>query len=347
MAAQIELKNVSISIENKQIVNDISLTLPDGKIGCLLGPSGCGKTTLLRALAGFIQPSQGIIRFGDQMMADQKHFLEPEQRGVGMVFQDLALFPHLSIKDNITFGIRHWTKQAQHDRAMQLLDLIGLSDHQKKYPHQLSGGQQQRIALIRALAPKPRLLLLDEPFSSQDAERRDALAQDICQLLRDEKTTALFVTHDQLEAFAMADMIGVMNRGQLMQWDSAYNLYHLPNSYFVADFVGEGTLIEATIHTKDSLKTPFGYVSGALSRSLPVGDKVHLLIRPDDFIHDDDSTHTGLVIDKSFRGSTHIYTLQLHNKTHVLCSAPSHHDHQVGETIGLRIQIEHLVIFPL
>lgn len=345
MTTQLQLNNVSIKLGGNTIVNNISLTLKPGEIGCLLGHSGCGKTTLLRSIAGFEQPASGEILLRSKQVASPQTLLPPEQRNVGMVFQDLALFPHLTVGKNIAFGMRNCSKKEIDKRIKTLLELVGLPDLIKQHPHQLSGGQQQRIALARAMAPRPDLLLLDEPFSSQDAERREQLAREVGQILREDKITAMLVTHDQYEAFAMADNIGVIKGGQLLQWDTPYNLYHCPTTREVADFVGQGVLVKGTVLENNKLQTEFGEICGNFSQPFPAGTEVDLLVRPDDIIHDDHSDNFACVTKKAFRGAEYMYTLQLPGETEVLCLAPSHHDHKIGEEIGIRLELDHLVIF--
>jgi iron(III) transport system ATP-binding protein len=234
---------------SRTVVDRVSLDLPQGDIGVLLGPSGCGKTTLLRALAGLEQVSSGRITIGGDVVADGQTGLStlPEARHIGMVFQDFALFPHLSVAQNVGFGLPELSRDQRRARVEELLDLVGLTAMAERWPHQLSGGQQQRVALARALAPQPRLLLLDEPFSSLDVDLRERLAQEVRAILKQTRTTALFVTHDQLEAFALGDHIGVMHQGRLDQWAPAYELYHRPATRFVAEFVGHGVFIPAGV----------------------------------------------------------------------------------------------------
>ncbi|MFC1684150.1 ABC transporter ATP-binding protein [Pseudomonadota bacterium] len=346
MSKQLQLNNVSIRLENQLIVQEISFSLIPGEIGCLLGPSGCGKTTLLRAIAGFEQPTIGDIQLHGQQVADTKKSLSPEKRRVGMVFQDLALFPHLSVTDNIAFGMRDATKAEINHRIDELLELVGLSHLRNSHPHQLSGGQQQRIALARAMAPRPTLLLLDEPFSSQDSERREQLAREVRNILKQDGITAMLVTHDQHEAFAMADHIGVMTDGRLLQWDTPFNLYHSPQDRTVADFIGQGVFIRGRVLDNRQLQTPLGDLHGDVCLNLPVNAEVELLVRPDDIIHDDQSHYLATVEEKAFRGADHLYTLRLPGDTRVLCLAPSHHNHRIGEQIGIRLELDHLVVFP-
>ena len=214
--AMLTIKGLSIAYGKNVVVKDVSLQLSKGEIGCFLGPSGCGKTTLLRAIAGFEPVKQGEILINDSVVSNRESHLAPEKRSIGMVFQDFALFPHLTIADNIGFGIRHLKRSRraeQKNRIRELLALVGLEAIKHRYPHELSGGQQQRVALARALAPKPHLLLLDEPFSSMDIELRAELAEEVRQILKQQEITSILVSHDQNEAFAMADHIGVLRDG--------------------------------------------------------------------------------------------------------------------------------------
>ena len=205
MLTDLDIKNVSVSYDDKAIIQGVNFKLVAGQIGCLLGPSGCGKSTLLRAIAGFEQVSAGAIELDGKVLSKPGSLVNPEQRNIGMVFQDVALFPHLTISQNIEFGIQHWTKSERQQRTEHLLKLVGLSGFETRYPSSLSGGQQQRIALARAMAPKPKLLLMDEPFSGLDAKLREELVPDVRAILLAEKMSAILVSHDQMGAFSMAD----------------------------------------------------------------------------------------------------------------------------------------------
>jgi iron(III) transport system ATP-binding protein len=233
-----------------------------------------------------------------------------------------------------------------------MLDLVGLGHAARRAPHQLSGGQQQRIALARALAPQPQLLLLDEPFSSLDVDLRERLAQEIRVILKDSGTTALFVTHDQFEAFALGDVIGVMQRGHLEQWDDAYNLYHRPVSRFVAQFIGHGVFTPARIERGGAgavVHTPLGDLADVqecpLPDAYPAGE-CDVLLRADDIVHDDASPVKACIERKAFRGSEFLYTLRLASGEQVMAHVPSHHDHHLGEWIGIRAEVDHVVTFP-
>lgn len=247
MADILQLESVSLAYDTPQgrqaVVDDFSLNLEHGHIGCLLGASGCGKTTVLRAIAGFEPLRSGRIVLDGKVLSTATFQLEPEHRGVGMMFQDYALFPHLTVEKNIAFGLRRLDKTARAQRVNDLLHLVGLEGSGRRYPHELSGGQQQRVALARALAPEPDLLLLDEPFSNLDIDTRERLAFEVRDILKATQHTALLVTHNQAEAFAIADRIGVMQQGVIAQWDTPYGLHHAPASTFVSDFIRREALM--------------------------------------------------------------------------------------------------------
>ncbi len=336
-------------------VAGVSFGLRAGDIGVLIGPSGCGKTTLLRAVAGLERASAGEIKLSGTVVSSDRVFVPAESRRIGMVFQDYALFPHLDVAHNVAFGIDHLPKAERLARVAEVLKLVGLPDTQSRYPHELSGGQQQRVALARALAPKPQLLLLDEPFSNLDVDLRERLAHELRVILKNAHATALFVTHDQLEAFAIGDVIGVMHEGLLHQWDDAYTLYHRPATRFVADFIGHGVFTPATIQEVTSkegnqvvVHTALGDLSGLdecpLPSAYPNGE-CDVLLRADDIVHDDDAPVKAQIVRKAFRGSEFLYTLRLKTGETVLAHVPSHHDHSLGEWIGIRALVDHVVTF--
>lgn len=343
----LRLENINVAYQALAVVKDISFALPEGQIGCLLGPSGCGKTTLLRAIAGFEQPVQGTISIRDQVVSSVKYMLPPEKRRIGMVFQDFALFPHLNVQDNIMFGLgRLPSSREKIQRCNELLAMIGLKGCNQKYPHQLSGGQQQRIALARAMAPRPDILLLDEPFSSLDIELREQLAKEVRDILKTEGVTAILVTHDQHEAFAMADMVGLLHQGELVQWSTPYDLYHKPRTRFAASFIGQGEFIPGEYIGNLQVQTELGIIRGNVPPECKTGCKLDLLIRPDDIQHDDESELKLEVIEKLFRGAEFLYTLRLPSGRTLLCIAPSHHNHALHSRIGIRTDVDHLVMFP-
>lgn len=345
MTFALELNAVAVAYGGRPVLEDVTLELPEGGVACLLGPSGCGKTSLLRAVAGFETLSGGEIRLAGTVVANRQTHLPAEERRVGMVFQDYALFPHLTVAENVRFGLSRWSSADAAARVQQLLELTGLTQFASRYPHQISGGQQQRVALARALAPRPALLLMDEPFASLDVELRETLAAEVRRILKLEGISALMVSHNQLEAFAFADHIGVLREGRLLQWARPYAIYHQPATRAVASFIGEGLLLPGRTLT-GGVVTELGLLPGALPEGLAPGSAVDVLLRPDDLAHDDQSPLTATVESRCFRGAHFLYHLRLASGQPVLCLVASHHDHAPGDAIGIVPQVDHLVVFP-
>jgi iron(III) transport system ATP-binding protein len=329
------------------VVHGLELHVPAGSIACLLGPSGCGKTTVLRAIAGFLPVSRGEIRLKGQIVSRPGYTLPPERRRLGMVFQDYALFPYLSVAENVAFGLRGLARAEKARIVGEMLELVGLADLADRYPHELSGGQQQRVALARALAPSPDLVLLDEPFSNLDVEMRERLSAEVREILKRRGMTAVLVTHDQHEAFALGDKVGVMHAGRLLQWDTPYNLYHEPCCRFVADFIGQGVFLRGTLLAPDTVETELGLFRGQRAYPWGKGTRVEVLFRPDDIVPDPTSPLKAEVIQRAFKGPEILYTLRLPTGGIVLSLFPSHADHALGERVGIRVQADHLVAFPL
>ena len=359
-SAYFSVQELIVGYDDTIIVNGLSLDLKQGEIGCFLGYSGCGKTTALRAIAGLEQSRGGKIFLNNQRLTEQttrtKFAVAPAKRGMGMVFQDYALFGHLSVAKNIAFGLNKWSAADKKARIKEMLALVELTEHADKRPSELSGGQQQRVALARALAPKPKLLLLDEPFSNLDVVLRESLAMNVRDILKRTNTTAILVTHDQNEAFALADKVGVMDKGKLVQWATPSELYHEPISPFVAEFVGEGAMIDGIIK-EGHVETALGDIYRRMEvydesgqplyceYDYPNGTPIKVLVRPDDIVHDDESTQTALVVGRVFRGANYLYRLQLADGQTVLSLVASHHNHEIGSQIGILPILEHVVVF--
>jgi iron(III) transport system ATP-binding protein len=350
--AALSLEQVTLAYPSQvsPVVRDVSMQLAPGDIACLLGPSGCGKTTLLRAIAGFA-PLQGgrICLMGREVSGAGVH-LPTEQRNIGMVFQDYALFPHLTVHGNVGFGLHGLASSVAKARVQEMLQMVGLESLAQRYVHELSGGQQQRVALARALAPKPQLLLLDEPFSNLDVNLREHLAHDVRTWLKATGTTAVLVTHDQQEAFAMADYVAVLAQGRVQQWGTAMALYHEPVNRLVANFLGEGAWIPMHHSASGELVTELGTFAAPADADLAAMDRAtqppqELLVRPDDILHDDASPTKARVVSKVFRGANFLYTLALPSGQTVFSLIPSHHDHALGEYIGIRLELDHRVHF--
>jgi len=336
----LSFSNVSFGYGNTLVLDQLSFALKAGELCCLLGPSGCGKSTALRLSAGFMRPLSGEIAINGQVVASASKLVPPETRNLGMVFQDFALFPHLTARANVAFGLHRLPPKEAARRTESALERVAMQAFADRYPHELSGGQQQRVALARALAPEPKLLLLDEPFSSLDTRMRSTLAREVRDLLRDREIAALLVTHDQDEAFAFADEVGVLRAGRLEQWGSPFELYHRPQSRFVAEFVGEGVLIRGQWVSPGQVETALGRFS---TEDLPETGVIDVLLRPDDFELADDG-HAFVVVDQSFRGADTLHRLRL-GELEVLALLPSHHEVAIGGQLKLRAAPTHVVVF--
>lgn len=339
----LRIEDVECDYDGQPAVRQLSLGLAQGELGCLLGPSGCGKTTLLRAIAGFHPPTAGriVLRGHDATR------LPPEKRGIGFVFQDLALFPHLSVAKNVGFGLHRLSRGEREPRIEETLAMLGLSRFAQRYPHELSGGQQQRVALARSLAPRPSLLLLDEPFSSLDAHLRLSLRADLREVLKRLNIGALLVTHDQEEAFAFADTVGVMEDGHLRQWAPGFEVYHEPRTAFVARFVGEGRFLRGHVRDAHTVQTTLGLHRSESPLDAEVDSLVRVLMRPDDLLPED-SSGGGIettVLSAAFRGAETFYLLRLDDGQEISALFPSHVHFAPGERLRVRTDLEHVVVF--
>jgi iron(III) transport system ATP-binding protein len=342
--AMVELTNVSRFFGEVKAVCDLSFSIQDGEFFSLLGPSGCGKTTTLRLIAGLERPNSGVVAIGQEVMADKKVWVAPEKRGIGIVFQDYALFPHMTVSQNIAFGLKGFSREAIRKRVMHILGVVGLTGLGDRYPHELSGGQCQRVALARSLAPSPKVILLDEPFSNLDADLREELRTETKRILRENGTTAILVTHDQEEAFSLSDRVGVLNHGRLEQIGSPAEIYHWPSSRFVADFVGKADFIAGVVNDGVILskicKFPMSYDKKIVER------EVDLMIRPDDvdFVLDPDGNAT--IIEALFLGGSIMYKLQLADGMIIHSLKPSTQVIPTGTRVHISVDTAHVVVFP-
>jgi iron(III) transport system ATP-binding protein len=350
MNKKLIISDLSLVLENNKdkskVLTNVNFDLDESEIGCILGPSGCGKTSLLRAIAGFENINSGSILKDGVCISNSLENTSVQNRKMGMVFQDYALFPNMDVKTNIAFGLKGATKKEKEDRVNYLLELVSLEQYKDKYPHELSGGEQQRVALIRALAPSPDVLLLDEPFSNIDADIKEELVTDVRDLLKELSITSIIVTHDQYEAFNIADKVAIMNNGKVEQVGNAYDIYHKPINKFVADFIGLGVFIPITRNQNGELETPLGLIEkNKLPQTNFDSKDLEMLLRPDDIIHNDESDTMAVVVEKQFRGAEFLYKLLYNDQYPLLCFAPSHHNHKIGESIGIQLEMEHYVIF--
>lgn len=279
MSRTLSIQDLTCQYDDQTVLESLSLKVKQGEIVCLLGASGCGKTTLLKAISGLLPLAQGHIELNGKVIDDGTFWQPPEKRNIGMIFQDYALFPHLTVAENICFGIRELPDSVQQQRVTQMLKMVHLQELGQRYPHQLSGGQQQRVAIARSLAYKPDLLLLDEPFSNIDTQVRHQLILQIRSIFKKAGVTAIFVTHSREEAFAFADKMAVMNKGVIEQFGSAAELYHDPSSRFVADFLGGGSYLSGKKLDTGRYQTALGIVE-AKSKSGTEDDTAHILVRP-------------------------------------------------------------------
>jgi iron(III) transport system ATP-binding protein len=339
----LELRHISCAYETgRPAVQGISFAAREGEILCLLGPSGCGKTTVLRAIAGFEPVRSGQIFLSGQLVSSPDVMTPTENRRVGMVFQEYALFPHLRVQDNIAFGLRHLARSERASRVQEMLRLTGLEGFERRYPHEISGGQQQRVALARALVQSPVVLLLDEPFSNLDPDMAGRMRQELHDLLRRTKTTTVLVTHDHDEAFAMADRIAVLNEGRLEQFDTPEMMYHMPATPFVADFVGQADFIPGTV-TQGMVHTELGMFPDTIE--CKDGTNVVVMIRPDDIHLVATEGASSRVISRQFHGSENLYTVSLPSGQIVHSSEGSTSVYQPGTTVELRVLATHTVLF--
>ena len=335
------------------ILSSLDLSIADGEIVCLLGRSGCGKTTLLKAISGLIQPLDGTISLHGREVSSAQNLTPPENRGIGMIFQDYALFPHLTVSENIAFGLQYLPEKLstseRKKRIQEMLVLVNLHGLDQRYPHELSGGQQQRVAIARALANKPSLLLLDEPFSNIDSQVRHRLIGEIRDILKEQKVAALFVTHSREEGFAFADTMAVMGQGGIMQKGSAFELYHQPVNRFIADFMGAGSTLPAVIKGEREVSTPLGTVLSTTKIAGKTGDKVEIFVRPQmlEICESLSSSEVRAeVIRQQFMGRVMRTELQVHiDKT--LYQLISEHSALVedGSQIPLRLKEHSLILF--
>tara|TARA_B100001063_G_scaffold179704_1_gene168822 strand:- start:2446 stop:3483 length:1038 start_codon:yes stop_codon:yes gene_type:complete len=341
---KLHLESVKIRLDSKVVLDNVNLIIDTGEIVSLMGSSASGKTSLIRSIAGFHNITSGVIKLDGQVVDDSNRRLDVSKRNVGVIFQDLALFPHLTVRENICFGLNNLKSSQKNKRSEKLENLLNIENISNRYPNQISGGQQQRVAIARAIAPKPNLLLLDEPFSALDYELKDNLMNDIMKLLKSENITAILVTHSAEEAFKMSDKIAFISNKTITQFANPYDIYHRPSSKEIANFFGISSYVKAKITDSSHINCILGNFVGIADR-YNKGDNVDLLIRPDDIIHDDNSLFSAKVTGKTFRGSDFLYELELQDGQKVFCYAPSHHNHQVNEVIGIKLNLDHLVIF--
>jgi iron(III) transport system ATP-binding protein len=312
----------------------VSLEVRAGELVAVLGPSGCGKTTLLRLIAGFERPDSGSIEAGDERVAGNGSFVPPERRRVGMVFQDYALFPHLTVERNVAFGLERRPRAERRTLTRTTLELVGLQHKARRYPHELSGGERQRVALARALAPEPEVVLLDEPFSSLDASLRADLRREVELILRDAGATALLVTHDQEEALSLADRLAVMRDGRLVQIGAPEEVYARPADRWSAQFLGEVNVLSG-VARGGGVETDLGVFDMPGAGGPPSGS-LHVAVRPEQLELRSDSGGNAEVVEREFRGHDVLYRLRHESGRTVLVQLPSLELFEVGQRVFVR-----------
>jgi len=330
-APALVLSGVSKRFGPTVALDGVDIELAAHELVVLVGPSGCGKSTMLRVVAGLLPADSGRIELGGTLVDDGRHHVPPERRHIGLVFQEHTLFPHLTVARNIAFGLDGTTRAQSRARVTEVLELVGLPEHRDRYPHELSGGERQRVALGRALAPRPMLMLLDEPFASLDANLRSQIRNDVVAILRAARTPAVFVTHDQTEAMALGDRVAVMRSGRIEQLSTPWQVFHQPTSRFVAAFMGEASFLAIDHHGATAASTELGPLEPL---EAPIPTDAVAMVRPDDMTFEVDAGGDAEVVAVEFRGPTYCYTLRLRSGAVVQATR----SHLVRAEIGARVR---------
>jgi iron(III) transport system ATP-binding protein len=330
--SHVRVRGLSKSFGAIEAVRELNLEIERGELMAVLGPSGCGKTTLLRVIAGFEQPDAGCVVVSGEVVAGPGRIVPPEKRRVGMVFQDYALFPHLSVEGNVAFGLANRPREERDALTQRTLELVGLQHKARTGVHELSGGERQRVALARALAPEPELVLLDEPFSSLDATLRAGLRREVELILRDAEATALLVTHDQEEALSLADRLAVMRDGEIVQVGPPVEVYGAPATRWAAQFVGEVNVLSGVARGA-GVETELG----VFDLSVPTSGSVHVAVRPEQLeLRAGHGNPNAEVVAREFRGHDVLYRLRHEGGKVLLVQLPSLELHEVGDSVFVR-----------
>ncbi|MCF8778735.1 ABC transporter ATP-binding protein [Vibrio sp. IRLE0018] len=342
MSCALSIKNLTCQYDAQTVLESLSLEVEQGQIVCLLGASGCGKTTLLKAIAGLLPLSAGEMSLNCMMIDNGEHWVPPEQRNIGMIFQDYALFPHLTVAENVAFGLRGISTDARQSKVKEMLELVHLSPFADRYPHQLSGGQQQRVAIARSLAYKPDLLLLDEPFSNIDTQVRHELIAEIRKIFKQQGVTAIFVTHSREEAFAFADKMAVMNHGVIEQYGTASELYYKPSSKFVADFLGGGSYLPAKRLSESEFETHLGVVEATAQQSILINEQCELLLRPQHIQISAAEESSIRIMEQQFMGDHCRYVIEANGNKLLASSAEALN---IGQMVSVKVDTQGILAF--
>ncbi|HSJ71918.1 MAG TPA: ABC transporter ATP-binding protein [Acidimicrobiia bacterium] len=325
----ISARDLDVTFEGVRALDGFSLDVPAGSLVALLGPSGCGKTTALRSIAGFQPVDAGTIEIRDRVVTGDGVFVPPEKRRVGMVFQEFALFPHITVAENVGYGVRGADRV---QRVAETLKLVGLVGYDNRFPHELSGGEQQRVALARALAPEPDVVLLDEPFSNLDAPKREQMRRELRRIIRTAGVTAVFVTHDQAEALAIADMVAVMRKGRVVQSGTPDEVYGAPVSPWIARFLGDAVIFDGVV-SHGSVTTPIGAVASELADGTPA----QVMIRPEWVLPTPSPNGHGKVIDREFYGHDQRVEIRMHGGASIEALVSGRVPMRIGDTVDVEI----------
>lgn len=343
----LKIDEISIKYDDKEVLNTLSLAVSDNEILCLLGQSGSGKTTVLKAISGLLPLENGTISLGGQCISSVDKVLSPDKREIGIIFQDYALFPHLNVLRNICFGIKNSRGKQAEESAKKLLELVKMEGYENVYPHELSGGQQQRIAIARALAIQPKLLLLDEPFSNVDFHLRQQLMTDIRQIIKERDIPAIFVTHSKEEAFFFADKLAFMENGKIVQLDTAESLYFRPNTASLAESMGEGTWFDVIVDDPYTMRSSeLGHVTSTETHGFEQGDSLRQFIRPEQLKIKADEQGSGLIVSKVFNGARWRYTIKIDHKV-VMVEQSSNQALVIGMAVSIAIEPHVAIVFPI
>ena len=342
----LNVDEISIQYDTKKVLDKLSLQVSNNEIMCLLGQSGSGKTTVLKAIAGILPLEHGSISLDGQLISSTEALVSPDKRGMGIIFQDYALFPHMSVLDNICFGIKGDKKQAK-DTAETLLKLVKMQGYDNAYPHELSGGQQQRVAIARALAIQPKLLLLDEPFSNVDYHLRQQLMADIRHILKQRKVSAIFVTHSKEEAFAFADKLAFMEEGKIVQTGRAESLYYQPQSTALAESMGKGNWLDVVVVDQHCTKSAdLGEIISTQAHDFETGQQLKQFIRPNQISLEVDEAGQGTITDQIFTGDTRLHTVAIGEST-LIVNQSSTKMLAVGSQVSVAVSAHPAILFEV